>query len=196
MKRLLTLATALVISASVFAGNEGTTYKVSKKTSKIEWIGKKVTGEHNGTINVQEGEVMVKDGMISGGTLWIDMGTIAVLDIKDEETNGKLKGHLMSPDFFAVEKYPKSKLEITKVESKGGEKYHIHGNLTIKDKTEKVEIPATVKMDGDKLVAIGETEIDRTKFDIKYGSGQFFEDLGDKMIYDNFTVKFKVGAMK
>ncbi len=178
------------------AGGKGETYKVSKKTSKLEWVGKKVTGQHNGVINIHDGEVTVENGMISGGTLWIDMGSITVLDIEDEGTNAKLTGHLKSPDFFSVENHPKSKLEITKVESKGGDKYHIHGNLTIKDITEKVEIPATIKMEEGKLVAIGETEIDRTKYDIKYGSGKFFDDLGDKMIDDNFMVKFKVGAMK
>lgn len=196
MKQLLTTATALFVTFAVMAGGNGETYKVSKKTSSIDWVGKKVTGEHTGTINIMDGEVMVTDGMISGGTLWIDMNTIVVTDIEDAETNAKLKGHLQSPDFFSVEKFPKSKLEISKVESKGGDQYVIHGNLTIKDKTEKISIPSTIKMEEGKLVAIGETEIDRTKYDIKYGSGQFFEDLGDKMIYDNFSIKFKVGAMK
>lgn len=195
MKRLLSTATAIVISLAAIAGG-GETYKVDNKISKMEWVGKKVTGEHTGTIDLSEGKVMVENGMITGGTLMIDMNSIVVTDIEDEGTNAKLSGHLRSADFFGVEKFPKSKLEITKVESKGGDKYHIHGNLTIKDHTEKVEIPATVKMDGKKLVAIGETEIDRTKYGIQYGSGQFFEDLGDKMIYDNFMVKFKVGAIK
>ena len=192
----MTTATALFIGFAAIAGGNGETYKVSTKTSSIEWIGKKVTGEHNGTIKVADGEVTVTDGMISGGTLLIDMNSIVVLDLEDPEYNGKLTGHLKSDDFFGVEAHPQSKLVINSVESKGGEKFHIHGDLTIKGTTQKVEIPATIKMEDNKMVVIGETEIDRTKYGIKYGSGQFFEDLGDKMIYDNFTVKFKVGAIK
>lgn len=195
MKKLLSTATALVMSLAVIAGGGENKYVVKNEISSMEWVGKKVTGEHTGTIKVESGEVMVKDGEITGGTLYIDMSTIVVTDIKDEETNAKLKGHLMSDDFFSVEKHPKSKLVITKV-VKDGDKHIIHGDLTIKGITEKVKIPTTIKMDGDKLVAIGEAEIDRTKYDIRFRSGKFFEDLGDKMIYDNFVVKFKVGARK
>ena len=194
MKKLLSIATALTLSLAVFAGGEEK-YSVDNSISKMEWVGKKVTGQHNGTVTVKSGDVMVEDGMITGGTLMIDMNSIVVLDIKDEETNAKLLGHLKSDDFFSVEKNPMAKLVITKVEEKG-DKYHIHGDLTIKGITEKVEIPAKIKMEDGKVVAIGETEIDRTKFDIRYGSGKFFEGLGDKMIYDNFIVKFKVGAKK
>jgi len=194
MKKLLSIATALVFSLGVYAGGEEN-YTVDNSISSMEWVGKKVTGQHNGTIKVKEGTVTVSDGMITGGTLMIDMNSIVIEDIKDEGTNAKLAGHLRSDDFFSVEKYPMSKLVINKVEKKG-DKYHIHGDLTIKGKTDKVEIPAEIKMENGKLVAIGETEIDRTKWDIKYGSGKFFEDLGDKMIYDNFVVKFKVGAKK
>ena len=195
MKKVLSLATAIIISAAVIAGNGPESYKVNNKVSKIEWTGKKVTGEHTGTISVEEGEIEVTDGKITGGTLYIDMNSIVVTDIKDEEMNGKLKGHLMSPDFFNVAEHPKAKLVITKVEDKGDGKYHIHGELTIKETTEKVEIPATITMEEGKVVAIGETEIDRTVYNIKYGSGKFFDNLGDNMIYDNFTIKFKVGAM-
>ena len=194
MKKLLSIATALVLSLAVFAG-EKEKYAVDNSVSSVEWVGKKVTGQHNGNVMVKSGDIMVEDGMITGGTLMIDMNSIIVEDIKDEGTNAKLVGHLKSDDFFSVEQNPMAKLVITKVEDKG-DKFHIHGELTIKGITEKVEIPAVIKMEEGKVVAIGETEIDRTKWDIRYGSGKFFEGLGDKMIYDNFTVKFKVGAKK
>ncbi|MEQ8908082.1 MAG: YceI family protein [Vicingaceae bacterium] len=197
MKRILSTVTALAISALSFAGGpKGDTYKIDNELSSVEWVGKKVTGQHNGSIMLKEGNIMVENGMISSGTIMMDMNTIVVEDIEDEGTNAKLKGHLMSDDFFGVEKNPTSTFKITKVEKKEGELYHIHGDLTIKGITEKVAIPTTVKMEGNKLVAIGETEIDRTKFKIRYGSGKFFEDLGDKMIDDEFTIRFKVGAIK
>jgi polyisoprenoid-binding protein YceI len=197
MKKLLSTATAIVFSLAAIAGGpKGETYKVDNSLSSMEWVGQKVTGEHTGTVMVKEGNVMVENGMITGGSLLIDMNTIVVTDIEDEGTNAKLKGHLMSDDFFGVKNHSTANLKINKVVKKEGNLHHIHGELTIKGKTEKVEIPATIKMEGDKLVVVGETQIDRTKYDIKYGSGKFFDDLGDKMIYDDFIVKFKVGARK
>jgi polyisoprenoid-binding protein YceI len=197
MKKIINTIAALTLSMAVIAGGSKTeTYKVNKEVSNIEWVGKKVTGQHNGDISVKDGQLLIENGMIKSGTLEIDMSSIVVKDIEDEGTNAKLQGHLESDDFFGVETYPTSTLKINKVEKKEGDTYHIHGDLTIKGKTEKVEIPAEITMKDDKLVAIGETEIDRTKFDIKYGSGKFFDDLGDKMIYDEFTVKFKIAARK
>lgn len=197
MKRILSTLTAIAFSAVVLAGGpKGDAYKVDNQLSSVEWIGKKVTGQHNGSIKLKEGNIMVENGTISSGTIMIDMNTITVEDIEDAGTNAKLKGHLMSEDFFGVENNPTSTFKITKVESKEGELYDIHGDLTIKGITQKVTIPTTVKMDGNKLVAIGEAQIDRTKFKIKYGSGQFFDNLGDKMIDDDFTIRFKVGAIK
>ncbi len=197
MKRIVTSILAIGFALISSAGNDGKveTYTLEQKISKIEWIGKKVTGQHEGNITMKEGKVEVKDGMITGGMLIIDMNSITVTDIEDAGTNAKLKGHLMSDDFFGVKKHPTAMLKINKVEKIEGSNHHIHGELTLKGKTEKVEIPASILMENGKLVAVGEIEIDRTKFDIRYGSGQFFEGLGDKMIDDNFIVKFKVGAI-
>jgi len=196
MKKLIYTATVLLLSTTLFAGGpKGGEYVVNQKTSALEWTGKKVTGQHEGTIAIKEGKINVNDGVIQNGVLIIDMTSIIVTDLEDEGTNAKLKGHLSSDDFFGIQKHPTAILKIIKVESKGGDKYHIHGELTIKGITEKVEIPATIKMEENKLVAIGTAEIDRTKYGIKYGSGSFFDGLGDKAINDLFTVKFKVGAM-
>lgn len=192
MKKIKLIAIALVICSSTIA-QEGK-LQVDQKVSTLEWIGKKVTGQHNGTVNISEGTITVEDNMITSGEINIDMRTIAVTDIEDQGTNQKLKGHLMSEDFFSVEKHPTANLKINKTEKIEGNKFNIHGDLTIKGKTEKVEFPAVVMMEDNKVVAIGDLTIDRTKFDIKYGSGQFFEDLGDRMIYDDFTISFKVGA--
>lgn len=192
MKKLVYTTAIALFSTALFAG--GGEYTVNQKTSSLEWTGKKVTGMHEGTISIKEGKVNVKDGEIQNGVLIIDMRTITVTDIEDEGTNAKLKGHLTSDDFFGVANHPLATLKITKVEAKG-DKHHIHGELTLKGITEKVEIPATIKMEDNKLVAIGTAEIDRTKYGIKYGSGSFFDDLGDKAINDMFSVKFKVGAM-
>lgn len=195
MKRLFSTATALFLSIALFAGGNEE-YKVKKEMSSLDWIGKKVTGSHNGTISIKDGMVMVENGKITGGTLIVDMTTIIVEDIEDAETNAKLVGHLNSDDFFGSANNPTSTLKINKVEQIKGDNYTIHADLTIKGKTEKVEIPATIKNKDGKLVVVGETQIDRTKFDIKYGSGSFFDNLGDKAIDNLFTIKFKVAAAK
>ena len=195
MKKVLSIASILLFTAGVFAGEtKAKELKVNNKISSIEWVGKKVTGQHEGTIMVKEGTVNVEGGILKDGMLVIDMTSILVTDIEDAETNAKLKGHLYSEDFFGVENHPTATLKINNTKQVEGENYLIMADLTIKGHTEKVEIPAIIKMEDNKLVAIGEVEINRTKFGIKYGSGSFFDDLGDKAIYDNFVVKFKVGA--
>ncbi len=193
MKKINLIIAGFLFSILAIAGNSDK-LKVDQKVSSVEWIGKKVTGEHMGSVSIKSGELMIEDEMIVSGQITIDMNSILVTDIKDEGTNQKLKGHLMSDDFFGVKNHPEAHLKITSVEKQEGNIYTIIGDLTIKGKTQKVEFPATIKSEEGKIVAIGELEIDRTKFDIRYGSGQFFEDLGDRMIYDNFTIRFKIGA--
>lgn len=195
MKKLTSTLFASLFSLLLLA-NEGTEkiYSVDTKVSSIEWTGEKVTGSHEGTIMVKEGSVVIEDGKIVSGTLFIDMTSIKVTDIEDEGTNAKLKGHLSSDDFFGVKAHPTAQLKITSVKHTEGKQHIIVGELTIKGTTQAVEIPATIMMEDNKVVVIGETKIDRTKYDIRYGSGQFFDGLGDRMIYDEFTVKFKVGA--
>lgn len=186
------LFSVLISLALVSPGKQE--FSVDKKVSKLEWVGKKVTGQHEGTINVESGTIQVSDGKITGGMLSIDMNSIIITDLEDPETNAKLKGHLESDDFFGIKNHPKASLKINEVKHIEGKKHEIIADLTIKGKTEKVVIPANIIMEDNKVVAIGEVAIDRTKFGIKYGSGQFFEDLGDRMIDDEFIVKFKVGA--
>src|SRR5690606_26803378 len=112
MKKLIGISLAVVVLASAFTIiSETTKFTVSKKISSIEWIGNKVTGSHNGTIEVKEGFVNVHDGNITDGSLTINMTSIVVSDLEDPEMNGKLKGHLMSDDFFGVEKYPTAQLK-------------------------------------------------------------------------------------
>ncbi len=197
MKKLIYSLTAVLISFSALAGGPGEeTYTVNLRNSTLEWTGTKVTGSHQGTLSIEEGSITVADGNITGGTIIINMQSIVVTDIKDEGTNAKLKGHLSSDDFFGVAKHPTATFKIVSVKKKEGENYTIKAELTIKGKTETIEFPALIKMEENKLVAIGTAEIDRTKYDIKYGSGSFFDNLGDKAIDDIFKVKLKVGAMR
>lgn len=186
--KLLNIAVGLMFVASVAAAE---TLKVDPKASKIEWVGKKVTGQHNGTVNIKSGTVTVDKGAITGGTFEIDMTSIAVLDLEGD-SNAKLTGHLKSDDFFGVEKYPTATFVITNV--KNGV---VNGNLTIKEKTNPVSFTANMAISKGALTAkADDVKVDRTLYDVRYGSGKFFENLGDKTIYDDFILDITLVAKK
>ena len=167
-------------------------YSVSAQKSEVTWNGKKVTGQHFGTISVNYGDLMVADGELVGGSFEIDMGSITVTDLEGDYKQ-KLEGHLKSDDFFGVETYPTAKFKITKVVSKGmpGE-YKITGDLTIKSTTKPIKFDAKMMSEGNAVVAMADIVVDRSEYDVRYGSGSFFDNLGDKTIYDDFTLSVKI----
>jgi polyisoprenoid-binding protein YceI len=182
------------------AGNKsGKPLAVSVADSKVNWLGKKVTGQHNGSIKVANGEVFVDNGKITGGKVEIDMKTITDEDQTDPDSKKKLEGHLSSPDFFDVAKFPTSKIEITKVEAlndatKPNVNSTVTGNLTMKDVTKSITFPAEIKIENGVLTVKADFDVDRTDWNIKYGSGKFFENLGDKVINDKFNLNLTIVA--
>ena len=156
--------------------------KTSIKSSSITWTGKKVTGKHSGTIALQEGYFTMEGDAITGGEFVIDMTSITCTDLEGD-SKGQLEGHLKSDDFFGVENYPTAKLVITNV-AKDGHSYKVTGDLTIKETTH----PITFELEkaGNNLSTV--LTIDRSKYNVRYGSGSFFDNLGDKTIYDDFTL--------
>ena len=182
---------ALFVSSAVFAES----YDVNVASSKVSWLGKKVTGQHHGSINVKEGTLTVDDDEITGGTVLIDMQSIENEDLTNEEFNKKLVGHLKSDDFFGVESYPTARLVLTDVK-KSGDEYTFTGDLTIKGITHPVTFKGTSESDAGTVKVNGTMTIDRSKYNIKYGSSSFFDNLGDKMIYDEFTLDFELVAEK
>lgn len=160
--------------------------------TEITWKGYKVTGSHTGTVDLKEGNLEFTDGALSGGSFSIDMATLGSMDLEGE-WKGKLDGHLKSEDFFNVEKYPTADFVITKVAPKGtpGD-YKIYGDLTIKETTEPIIFYANVKEEGDKKIATASIKVDRSLYNVKYGSGSFFSGLGDKTIYDEFDLDVKL----
>ncbi len=172
------------------------TYKVDAAKSVMIWNGKKVTGEHTGNVKVSDGAFVVDGNKITGGQFTFDMNSITCTDLTDPTYNGKFIGHMKGEDFFNTAKFPTSTFKITKVTPKGGDQYDVTGNMTIKGITNAVTVPATVKMAGNQITANGKAVLDRTKYDIRYGSKSFFENIGDKAIYDDFTVEMKLAANK
>ena len=184
-KRLIFITTAiLLMSYSSFAQD----FKANVTKSELKWTGKKVTGEHWGFIGLKEGKLVVKNNKITTGEFIIDMNSITCKDLTDESYNQKLIGHLKSDDFFSVEKYPTAKLVITESGAFVKGEATVNGKLTIKDITHPVIFKA--KKTGNSYEA--QIIIDRSKYEVKYGSGKFFAGLGDNMIYDDFTLDVKL----
>lgn len=152
---------------------DGTAYSVDP-TSTITWTGSKPTGKHTGTFKVSAGTFYVKDGALTGGNFTIDINSLNNEDLAgNAESKGKLEGHLKSPDFFNVAKFPTARFEITAVEpnndsTKKDITHIIKGNLTLKDSTKNVAIPARVTVDAKTLAASASFSIDRTLWGINY----------------------------
>jgi len=174
----------------------GAEYVVDKAASKVKWEAKKVTGQHNGSISFANGSIVATGNKISGGSFVIDMKSLSNEDIADAGMKAKLMGHLASDDFFSIEKFPESKMVIKNVTPVSGDEFKFSADLTIKGITNPVEFNAKVTAVGDKLSADGVITVNRTLYGIKYGSGSFFQGLGDKVIYDDFTLTFSVVALK
>lgn len=157
---------------------------VNVEASSVEWTGKKIAGAHTGNIKLKQGFLnLTEDGELVGGEFVMDMNSIEVTDLQGEYKT-KLENHLYSDDFFGVNNYATSKLVITDVDKKSSDLYAVKGDLTIKGKTEPVSFDMQVEDNS----ASAKVIIDRTKYGIRYGSGSFFDNLGDNTIHNNFTL--------
>ena len=187
LKSFGVLVLVFSLTPSVFAA----TQKVDVTKSTVNWTGKKVTGEHHGTIAIKEGNLDVVKGKVTGGKVVIDMQSIVDLDLTDAGYNAKLVGHLKSDDFFSVASFPTAELVVTFVESNENS-LTFTGNLTIKGITNPATFTATSSRDGKNTTYKGTLTIDRSKYNVRYGSKSFFNNLGDKVIYDEFTLDFSL----
>ncbi len=192
---ILAISTFGMMSFSAPKAKKEETYKVDAAKSSVTWLAKKVTGQHNGNVNISSGSLTMAGDAIKSGAFVIDMTSINVLDLQGEWKD-KLVGHLKSDDFFSVAKNPTSKLEITKVSSESADKVIIEGNLIIKGISKPISFPAAISKKGNVLVAVSTFKIDRSKYDIRYGSKSFFESIGDKAIEDEFELQVNLVAIK
>lgn len=182
------IAKSILVLSVAFVAAAFTTSVVKQLNiteSNITWKGKKVLGTHTGTINLKRGYLETDGDNITGGMFVVDMTSIAVTDLKAGQGKEKLEGHLKSDDFFGIEKHKEASLVFTSLkEAKEG--YTVTGDLTIKGETHPVTFDMTV--DANNGMAQANVEIDRTKYGIRYGSGSFFDDLGDKAINNAFEL--------
>ena len=182
MKNLKTIAIALLVAFGTTVAT-AQTKKVNVEKSTITWNAKKVTGEHSGTVNLKEGNLIFKGNKLAGGNFTVDMTSLITTDLTGD-WKGKLEGHLKSDDFFGTAKNPTSTLAFKTIAAKPNGVYTVTAGLTIKGITNPVTFDITVK--GDTATTV--VTIDRTKYDIKYNSKSFFDSIGDKAIYDDFTL--------
>jgi polyisoprenoid-binding protein YceI len=172
---------------------------IDPAASSLSWVGKKVTGQHDGTVALKQGEAVIENGKLIGGSFEIDMSSISVKDITDPTDNKKLAGHLKSDDFFGTNLFPASTFTITKAEpiagaAPGKATYTITGDLTIKGISNSLTFPALVSVSDSSATAAATITIDRTKYNVRYGSGRFFDNLGNRLIYDEFEVTLDLKA--
>lgn len=170
----------------------GETLKVDTAASKVEWLGTKITGKHNGTIKIQSGELTFENNVLKAGTFVIDMNTINATDLAaDAEMKGKLEGHLKADDFFATQKFPTAKFETTEVKDLGNGKVNVSGNLTIKDVTKNITFDATVVENGaDKKTFNADFNINRKDWGVVYAG------MKDDAISDEINFKINLVSVK
>ena len=183
MKNLKSIAVALFLAVGTLSAT-AQNKAIDVKKSSIKWVGKKVTGSHEGTVNFKSGTLALKGGKLSGGSFVIDMTSIAVTDLEAGKGKEKLEGHLKNDDFFGTDKYPTAKVDFKTVQAKPNNVYTVTADLTVKGKTAPVTFDITLG----KNTATTAFKIDRSKYDVKYNSKSFFEGLGDNVIYDDFEV--------
>lgn len=183
-------------------------YTVNHDSSLIEWTGAKPTGQHNGMVRIKSGTLYTDKGSVVGGKFIMDMNSITVLDLTDEDMNSKLTNHLKSGDFFNVESHPEAVFEITKVEKFEGQEepkkepegseaptHLITGNLTIKGISKNITFGAVITTDNGTIRATSpQFLIDRTEWDIRFKSKKFFDDLKDQFINDEFGIAITLQA--
>lgn len=177
---LVAIVALLTFSFTVIDGEKK---EIKTDKSSVVWKGYKVTGSHAGLISIESGSLIFNGDKLTGGEFVIDMTSIMVTDLEGEY-KGKLEGHLKSDDFFGVANHPKASLVFNTVTSTGKNAYSVTGDLTIKGKTNPITFNLSVY--GSKANAT--LKIDRTKYDVKYGSASFFDGLKDKAIYDEFDL--------
>jgi len=191
MKKIMTLIIALS-TFSIFAADKK--LAVDTSASTLEWKATKVTGGHNGKVKIKSGSLNFKDSDLVGGEFVIDMTTISCDDIDNPEYNKKLVNHLKNDDFFSVDKFDTAKLVIKSARLGKGGHYDVEADLTIKGITKPVMFKANVENKSGGATATANVKFNRAHYDVKYNSGSFFKDLGDKLIHDDVEMTVKLSA--
>lgn len=183
-----TIKSLIILLLAVTLTTSAQKSEINILKSVVKWTGSKIGGSHNGEIKIKSGNLELKDGDIVGGIIEIDMNTITNIDLSDPSYNQKLIKHLKSDDFFGVEKFPVSTFKITKADKFINNKAKVSGILTIKGKSENISFEVVKENN----IYTAQIKVDRSKFDVRYGSNSFFDNLGDSAIDDIFILDIRL----
>jgi len=198
MKNLMITLIAVFSAGMIWANDMNTSdrsMQIVTSESSLHWQGYKVGGDHEGFVDIKSGELVFDaDGKLTGGHFVMDMTSISCTDLSGD-SNARLVGHLKSDDFFDVEKHPEARIDFKRVISRGqpGD-YRIVADLTIKDITHEIRFNTMLEDRGNMKVGSSEMAIDRSKYNVRFGSGTFFSNLGDNTIYDEFDITVTVAV--
>ena len=173
-------------------------HAIDLEKSRVEWTGRSLTGAHSGTVKLRRGEIEVRGGQPVRASFTLDMRSIENTDIDDAEMREMLVRHLKSDDFFDVEKFPEAEFRLTKIEplagaTPGSPNAQVTGELTLKDVTRELTFPAILGPTPDgTLAADAHFDIDRTLWNVRYGSGKFYEKLGKHLVNDTISLGLKI----
>ena len=186
MKITFKLITAITLILTSIAFSYSQSLTANKTLSQIRWYGEELTGKtHYGDLSFREGQIELQDGLIIGGNFVVNMISLSVEDLSGG-AKARLEGHLRSDDFFSVDKYPEATLKITQKAKFEGDVQKLYGELTIKGIKHAVDFTIIL---GDKKTAIANLTFDRSKYNVRFRSGSFFENLGDKLILDDIRME-------
>ena len=197
MKKILFSLTFSLLTALSFATNPHIdNVRVSSESSTIKWIGSKIASSHEGNVNIQKGSLAIDHGTLVGGEFSIDMNSIVCTDLEPNKGGNKIVKHLKNEDFFNVNEFPLAYVKIIRAVRGTSNTYKIIADLTIKGITKPITFQADVNINGKNFLATANMKIDRTKWDIKYGSGSFFDNLGDRAILDDIEFDIYLLSVK
>jgi len=192
MKNFKVFTFCIAVLAMAYSFSFLKTVKVDPSASTVTWAGHKVTGSHEGTIDLKSGSFELENNQITGGSFILDMTSIKNTDLSFGQGRS-LVGHLKSDDFFSVKTYPTAQFVVTEsTPAKMERSFNITGDLTIKGTTHPISFVAQLETTKKGVVCTAQLKVDRTLYDVKYGSGKFFSDLGDKMIDDEFDINIRL----
>jgi polyisoprenoid-binding protein YceI len=203
MKKLFTFLMLIILASCNTNPNQASTqqaqgvatadniYNVETAQSQITWTGREVsTSYHYGTLDFVSGNFEISNGAIVNGEFIVDMTSINNQDMEGD-SKARLEGHLKSDDFFSVESYPTASISINSSELISDGKWNVSADLSIKGFTHPVNFEMISSEDGWSANLV----FDRSKYDVRFRSGSFFENLGDKLIYDDIELSINLTTL-
>tara|TARA_B100000674_G_scaffold157849_1_gene126028 strand:- start:622 stop:1233 length:612 start_codon:yes stop_codon:yes gene_type:complete len=203
MKKLYTFLMLFVLASCNTNPNQASTqqaqgiatadniYNIETAQSQITWTGREVsTSSHYGTLDFVSGNFEISNGAIVNGEFIVDMTSINNQDMQGD-SKARLEGHLKSDDFFSVESYPTAAISINSSELISDGKWNVSADLSIKGFTHPVNFEMISSEDGWSANLV----FDRSKYDVRFRSGSFFENLGDKLIYDDIELSVNLTTL-